>query len=205
MNAVDILFYLFGAITLLSAMVTVFSKSLVYSAFSLVFTFFGVAGMYVLLNADFLAITQLLVYVGGILILLIFGVMLTNRITTMDIRSSAGARIPAGLIGIGLLVAIGGVIMRTKWITHLDKPWAMSPWGQDANMKVLGPLQGSAAELARGQGSQGTSMEIGKLFLTDYLLPFEVVSVVLLIALIGAAMIARKEPEAVIEREVFEG
>jgi NADH-quinone oxidoreductase subunit K len=75
-----IVFYVFAFITLGSAFVVVFSRNIIYSAFSLLFTFFGVAGLYVLLNADFLAVTQILIYVGGILVLLLFGVMLTNRV-----------------------------------------------------------------------------------------------------------------------------
>ncbi|MEK6571394.1 MAG: NADH-quinone oxidoreductase subunit J, partial [Bacteroidota bacterium] len=78
MQLFDIVFYVFALVTVVSAFVVVFSKNIVHSAFSLLFTFFGVAGLYVLLNADFLAVTQLLIYVGGILILLLFGVMLTS-------------------------------------------------------------------------------------------------------------------------------
>jgi len=187
MTAFDIIFFLFAAITVVSAGMTVFSKNVVYSAFSLVFTFFGVAGLYVLLNADFLAITQLLIYVGGILILLIFGVMLTNRIVNVDIRSGGGSKIPAAIISLGLLGALGAAIFGTHWITFKDMPWSKTQWHVDA-------LNGALKEFSQTQGSEGTASTIGKLFLTDYLLPFEVVSIVLLIALIGAAMIARREP-----------
>ena len=186
MGVFDIIFYLFAAITIASAAVTVFSKNIVYAAFSLVFTFFGVAGIYVLLSADFLAVTQLLVYVGGILILMIFGVMLTNRIVNIDIRPQSGARVPAAIVGLGLFAALCASIFGTHWITFKDLPWSKSPWNVDA-------VHGALTEFSKVQGSEGTAMTIGKLFLTDYLLPFEVVSIVLLIALIGAAMIARRE------------
>ena len=87
MSAEGAVFYVFAAITVLSGGVVVLARSLIYSAFALLFTFFGVAGLYVLLGADFLAATQLLIYVGGILVLLLFGVMLTHKLYDLDLRS----------------------------------------------------------------------------------------------------------------------
>ena len=84
-----------------SAAVVVLARSLIYSAFALLFTFFGVAGLYVLLGADFLAATQLLVYVGGILVLLLFGVMLTHKLYDLDLRSEVTQFLP------GLIVVAG--------------------------------------------------------------------------------------------------
>ena len=75
-----VIFYLFAAITVCSAAFVVFTRNVIYSAFSLLFTFFGVAALYVFLSADFIAVTQVVVYVGGILVLLLFGVMFTNSI-----------------------------------------------------------------------------------------------------------------------------
>ncbi|MEE8148128.1 MAG: NADH-quinone oxidoreductase subunit J, partial [Longimicrobiales bacterium] len=97
MSAADVVFWVFASVTVLSAAVVVLARSLIYSAFALLFTFFGVAGLYVLLGADFLAATQLLVYVGGILVLLLFGVMLTHRITDLDLRSEK-TQVAPGLI-----------------------------------------------------------------------------------------------------------
>jgi len=87
-----LVFWIFAGLTLGSAFVVVLSRTLIYSAFALLVTFFGVAGLYVLLGADFLAATQLLVYVGGILVLLLFGVMLTHRIYDLDLRSRPSGR-----------------------------------------------------------------------------------------------------------------
>ena len=95
MNVYDLIFYLFAAITILSAFFVVTTRNIVYSAYYLLFTFFGVAGIYVLLGADFIAMVQLIVYVGGILILLLFGVMLTNKITNVDIKSGTIHTVPA--------------------------------------------------------------------------------------------------------------
>src|SRR5262245_65705456 len=90
MSVGAVVFYVLAAITVGSAGVVVFARSLIYSAFALLFTFFGVGGLYLLLGADFLAATQLLVYVGGILVLLLFGVMLTHKLYDLDLRSEVG-------------------------------------------------------------------------------------------------------------------
>ena len=207
----DIIFYIFGAITLTGAFITAFSKNIVYAAFALLFTFFGIAGLYVMLNADFLAVTQLLVYVGGILILLIFGVMLTSRIGTVDIRVGGGSRWVAGILALGLFAILCAAFFGTaathvektsdgkskavtSWATHGTPPWVRSQWNQDATSEVLKKKYGAPDEAKTGEGSSGTSTEIGKLFLTDFLLPFEVISVLILVSLIGSTMIARREP-----------
>jgi NADH-quinone oxidoreductase subunit J len=167
MDLFTIIFYLFTLLTLVSASVVVFSKNIVRSAFSLLFTFFGVAGLYVLLMADFLAVTQLMIYVGGILVLVIFGVMLTSRQINVDAKTGTVQTLPAVLI----VAAIAGTLVGMFWSTN---------WPQ------LGTLPET---LSSGKN-------IGELLLTSYLLPFEVASVILLVALIGAAMIARREKKA---------
>ncbi len=210
----DLIFYIFGLITVLGAIVTAMHRNIVYAAFGLLFTFTGVAGLYVMANADFLAVTQLLVYVGGILILLIFGVMLTNRIATANITMNSGSKAMAGVLSLGLLVIFfaayfgpgsdhevkmtgGKTKTVSSWISHNDNPWQTSPWGGDATSdsgRIAKTKFGAPSEKKTNEGSSGTSAEIGKLFLTDYLLPFEVVSVLILVALMGATMIARREP-----------
>ncbi len=165
MNLYDIVFYFFAFITIVSAGIVVFSKNIIYSAFSLLFTFFGVAGLYVLLNADFLAVTQLLVYVGGILVLLLFGVMLTNKVVSVDMKTGTLQTLPASILVAGFAGVLCGVLYITEWRTA--------------------PLPATAPE--------ATTAGLGELFMTSYLLPFEVASIVLLVALVGAAMIARRE------------
>ena len=149
-----------------SAAVVVLARSLIYSAFALLFTFFGVAGLYVLLGADFLAATQLLIYVGGILVLLLFGVMLTHKIYELDLRSEVTQFLPGAIIGSGILVLLLVTAFRTSW--------------------KIGP----------GRAPLATTQEIGRLFMREYLLPFEAASVLLLVALMGAAMIVRRRREA---------
>ncbi len=162
----EIIFYFFAAVTIGSAGVVVFSRNIVYSAFALFFTFFGVAGIYVLLNADFLAVTQLLIYVGGILVLILFGVMLTTNTVSVDIKAKSLNTLPA----VSVVAALAGLLAGMIWTTD---------WFMSKNMSEI--------------TAQTTSKEIGSALITTHLLPFEVASVVLLVAIVGAAMMARRE------------
>jgi len=162
-NLYDLIFYLFAAITVLSAFFVVTNRNIVYSAFFLLFTFFGVAGIYVLLGADFVAIAQLIVYVGGILILLLFGVMLTNKITNVEIKTGTINVYPA-VIGVGLLTgSMFAALITSNWKTFPTEA----------------PLP--------------TTTALGTMLLQQYALIFELLGIILLIALIGAASIARRD------------
>lgn len=158
-----VIFYLVALITVVSACVVAFSPNIVHSAFSLVGTFGGVAGIYIFLGADFVAGVQILIYVGGILVLILFAIMLTHRISEIHLSNRAVGRFPA-LIICGLMIAL---LVRTI----LQTPWAKAE-------KIV---------------HEPTTSKIGNLFLQDYLLPFELTSIVLLIALIGAVTLSRKE------------
>jgi NADH-quinone oxidoreductase subunit J len=158
-----IVFVVFAAVTVGSALVVVLARSLIYNAFALLGTFFGVAGLYLLLGADFLAATQLLIYVGGILVLLLFGVMLTHKIYDLDLKSEITQFLP------GLIVS--AVVFAILTLTAVRTPWAGGP----------------------GRAPSHTTEEIGGLFLGQYLLPFWAASILLLVALIGAAMIVRRK------------
>src|SRR5918994_4350901 len=109
-------FYLIAIITVGSAVVVAFSRNIIYSAFSLLGTLAGVVGLYVFLGSDFVAAVQLLIYVGGILVLILFAVMLTHRITDVEITNRAAGRIPA-LIVIGVLIyLLISTIHETSWV-----------------------------------------------------------------------------------------
>ncbi len=162
MNLFDIIFYAFAAFTLASAAMMVVSKNVIHSAVGLLFSLFGVAGIYVLLAADFLAVVQILVYVGGILILLLFGVMLSQRITSVEMRTGTLQLVPAILAVAGVFVILYRVISKTSW------------------------------KIIPKSDFNPTAEKIGNLLMTDFLIPFEIVSVLLLAALVGAAFIARK-------------
>jgi NADH-quinone oxidoreductase subunit J len=154
-------FYFFALLTVISAVVVVFARSIMRAVFSLMFTLFGVAGLYISLHADFLAATQVLIYVGGVLVILIFGIMLTQRLVEADLRSGRIQLVPT-LIAVAILfVFLMLVIFNTPW-------------------NIQGPAQ-----------FQNTTMDIGTLLMTEWLLPFEVASILLLAALVGAVGIAR--------------
>ena len=164
MDLYTIIFYIFASITLGAASIVVFSRNIVRAAFALLFAFFGVAGLYVFLFADFIAVTQLLIYVGGIMVLILFGVMLTSRQTDVDVKTNAVQTLPAIIIVAILAAGLIDVIGSTQWKVNQQLPTI-----------------------------DKTASQIGELLLTKYLLPFEIASIVLLVALIGAAMIARRE------------
>src|SRR5258706_11162351 len=115
MNAEAAVFYVFATVTVGSAATVVLARSLIYSAFALLFTFFGVAGLYLLLGADFLAATQLLIYVGGILVLLLFGVMLTHKIYDLDLRSEVTQFLPGLIVSAGVFGILTLTAVRTPW------------------------------------------------------------------------------------------
>ena len=166
MTAEAVIFYVFAAITVGAAAVVVLARSLIYSAFALLFTFFGVAALYVLLGADFLAATQLLVYVGGILVLLLFGVMLTHKLYDLDLKSEVTQFLPGLIVSGGIFGLLALTATRTRWAT------------------------------GAGRLPAATTQEIGRMFMSSYLLPFEAASVLLLVALMGAAMIVRRRKDA---------
>jgi len=161
-----VVFYLFAAVAVVSAVGIVLTRNIVRAAIWLFGTLGAVAGLYFLLVANFLGAIQLIVYVGGTLVLIIFGVMLTSR--------TPGARLPlrrwevvAGVAVCGLLfAALSIVLLKANWMSH-----------------------------ARPSGDGYTVATIGNELLTTYLVPFEVASVLLLVVMIGAAYLARPEKE----------
>lgn len=162
-------FWLFAALAVGSAVVVVFARNLIHSAYALLFTLFAVAGLYVLLGADFLAAAQLLIYVGGILVLILFGVMLTNRIYGVTLHTGTYQLVPGVIAFLALASTIVAVVFRTSWAAPVEPdPLSYEP----------------------------TTQVIGNLFLSRFLLPFEVASVLLLAALIAAAMLVRPQEES---------
>jgi len=158
-------FYALAALSVVPAVAIFFARDVVRQAFWLLGTLTGFAGLYLLLGADFLGFTQILVYIGGIMILLLFGVMLTHRGRSLGARTEQMRNVPAGLAAVGIGVAGAWVAIR-------------------AAVAALGPVKLDAPS--------PTTADIGLGLLTDYVLPFELVSVVLLAALVGAAYVARR-------------
>ena len=122
----DITFWFISALTIISAFFVVSSKSLLYSAYSLLVTFLGITALYVFLWADFLAVVQVVVYVGGILVLIIFGIMLTNKISSVNISHTSVQKGVGAVVVLGFLGALGYVMISTPWVqlpsSNLLKP-----------------------------------------------------------------------------------
>ncbi|MEJ2111175.1 MAG: NADH-quinone oxidoreductase subunit J [Acidobacteriota bacterium] len=161
----QIVFYCFAILTVGSAAVVVFARSLIRSAFALLFTFFGVAALYAYMGADFLAATQMVIYVGGILVLILFGIMLTHKLYDLNIKTASFQIWPVVIVVVIVFATLVFFMLKTGWFY---------------SGKVL-------------QGS--STAAIGDLLMQDFILPFEIASILLLLALIGAAMIVRRRSE----------
>ena len=159
----EIVLNLFILLTVVPCFWVALSSSIVHAAFSLLVTLFGVAGLYVLLGADFIGVVQVIVYIGGILVLIIFGVMMTQRGKLLPLSVQLPGRFFGGLLSGIILVALVLAASRYQWPT--------------------------AASLGE---PEPTSAAIGDLLLGKYLVAFEVASVLLLVALVGAVLIVRR-------------
>ena len=172
-----LLFAVFAGIIALSCLLAAFSGKIVHAAFGLMAAFFGVAAMYALLGSDFLALTQVIVYVGGILILIVFGVLLTGRAKSQLGLARPIGRMWAAATGLVLFVAL-----------------ALAIWTSDFGSTVN---SGSPVKLDQLPDPAYTTAQIGRALLdpNGYLFPFEFVSVFLLVSLIGAAYLVRRKRE----------
>lgn len=159
-----LMFYLFGALTVGSALAIVLSGNIVRSALCLLGTLGGAAGLYFLLLANLLAAIQLIVYAGGTLILIVFGVMLTSKSPWVRFAPKRGEAVAAGAVALVLFAALARVLTGVDW---------------------------SAG--ARPIAEPFTVRQVGSLLLQEYLVPFEIASVLLLVVMIGAAYLARTE------------
>ena len=158
----DLIFYALALLTLLPAFWVVNSPNIVHAGFNLLFTLFGVAGLFAWLGADFLAVTQLMVYIGGVLVLVLFTVMMTRVPRAEGSGGGMGRLVAPGIFSLGVFTLIYMVISGTDWaVVELGDP-------------------------------QPTIAVIGANFMTNYIFPFEYVSLVLLAALIGAAILIRE-------------
>lgn len=156
-------FIVLSAITLVSAVVVVTSGNIVRSALSLVPTFLGITGFYILLQAEFVAGIQVLIYAGAITVLILFVIMLTEGGTGLRVRQ-VNAQVPVSVLASVVLAALLIAVL------------ARAPWPR-------------AAETL----PQYTASGIGEALLTNFVLVFEVTSLLLLVALMGAIIIARRE------------
>lgn len=167
-------FLVLAAMMIGAALGVVLLNNIVYSAFLLGLVFICIAGMYILLNAGFVAAAQVLIYVGAVNVLILFGIMLVNkREDFTPIKNAWIGRATTALVCVGLFALLSTMVLAT--------PWAISD---------LVPIGDAAL------------VEIGKHFFTDFLLPFELASVLLLMAMVGAIILARRDflPDELLDR-----
>jgi NADH-quinone oxidoreductase subunit J len=164
MSISEILFWILATGTLFSALMVITSKNPVYSVLWLIVTFFTISGHYILLNAQFLAIVNIIVYAGAIMVLFLFVIMLMNLTKDTEPQKSRWLKIIGALAGGCLLLILVAALRNTE-----------------EQMTEL------------GTGDIGLIQNLGKILFTEYVVPFEIASILFLSAMVGAVVIGKKE------------
>lgn len=163
MSILSITFYAFEFLAALSAVSILFVRNVFYGALLLILCLLSIAGIYVISNAEFIAVTQILIYAGGVLVLVIFGIMLTTRISGKPLVVKNHNWIAGLLVGItflaGLTILFSSAVFYSKSQISLEQQYT-------------------------------AINKVGILLMTDYMLPFEIAGLLLLVALVGAAVVA---------------
>jgi NADH:ubiquinone oxidoreductase subunit 6 (subunit J) len=195
MDLTTFLFWLIACLTGISAVAVVVTQNIVRSATWLLFALAGTAGVFFLLGADFVGATQLLVYVGGTLVLVVFGVMLTAQGPFISMRTSAAEWAVSAAVGLLLYAALALSILSPGALTVTEADDSrMSDPAASASTVTLGEALFGFNEATPPGNLTGANLPPGKALSrtqVSYLLPFEIVSVHLLVVLIGAAYLAR--------------
>jgi NADH-quinone oxidoreductase subunit J len=165
MNVIDILFYSLSAVAVGSAILVVLSKNPVHSVLWLIVTFFAISGHYILMNAQFLGIVNLIVYAGAIMVLFLFVVMLMNLNAESEPQKSKWLRL-AGIVAGGCLLLVMVAALKNAEVK-----------GMGTEMKT---------------GEIGLIANLGKVLFTEYVVPFEISSILFLSAMVGAVVIGKK-------------
>jgi len=171
MSGALVLFWVFAGLALASALACITRRSPVASALWLVVTLFALAALFVLLDAQFIAVLQLLVYAGAIMVLFLFVIMLLNlgRPGPMDVK---------GPVGVGTAFLLGGVLLFQLWILR--------------RATLPSSIQLPPGSVARLQQEHGFVAAIAQPLFDTYLIPFEITSLLLLAALVGAVVLAKR-------------
>jgi NADH:ubiquinone oxidoreductase subunit 6 (subunit J) len=189
MDQTTLLFLILSGFTGISAVAVVVTQNIVRAAVYLLFTLGGTAGIFFLLGADFVGATQLIIYVGGILVLVVFGVMLTAQGPFISMKVGAGEWFVASVVGLLLLGALTVTIMQTGWTRQVPATDMTNAQSSMSSARLgeafLGVRQIVPQADLTGFENASRRRRVG------YLLPFEIVSVHLLVVLIGAAYLAR--------------
>lgn len=165
MSTAEILFFILAALTVLSGLLTVASKNPIHSILYLIITFFSISGHYVLLNAQFLAIINIIVYAGAIMVLFLFVVMIMNLNKEDRSFSKTFVITAASLISAVFLLLTVRIFMQSDLETN---------------------------QLLTGEGNIGLTEKLGTVLYSDYVIPFELASILFMGSMIGAVMLSRK-------------
>ncbi len=169
-------FGILAAMMIGTALGVVLLPKIVHSAFLLAGVFISISGLYILLNADFVAAAQILIYVGAVNVLILFAIMLVNKQEDFsEIPNRLIRKVATGVVCLGLFALLGTMVLVTPWSLSTTSPAVID----------------------------NTIVEIGKHFFSDYLLPFELASVLLLMAMVGAIILARRDliPESLTKQD----
>ncbi|HVF06861.1 MAG TPA: NADH-quinone oxidoreductase subunit J [Frankiaceae bacterium] len=165
MPAQELIFILLGIISLASAVAVVTTRNVVHAALWLVVTLAGAAGSYLMLTAEFIAWVQVLIYVGAVIVLLLFGIMLTKAPIGREDNLTTENRIPAAVVALASAATLVTLVVDAFRHEYIE----------------LGPGTGAAP--------------VGRAIFRSYVLPFEIVSLLLLAALIGSIVLSRRDEE----------
>ena len=179
MNPELIVFIIFGTVSIIGAIAVISFRHPIYSALSLIVTFFSQAGLFVLLGAHFVAAVQVIVYAGAIMVLFLFVIMLLN-LGTLSAKGALTGKLKGVAIILGILLAVEGVYIAVRAL----------------NKTEAGLAEAADAAAALKENPIDT-YRIGELLFSEYLLPFEITSLILLAALIGVIVLVKrdKQPE----------
>jgi len=166
----EILFWFLTALALFSALMVVFSNNPVHSVLWLIVVFFAISGHYILMNAQFLAIVNMIVYAGAIMVLFLFVIMLMNMNTESEPQKSQWMKMAAAISG--------GALMLVLIAALKDNVGAVSK--------------------TSGEGSIGLIKNLGQVLFTDYVVPFEISSILFLSAMVGAVVLGKKESSKIV-------
>ena len=170
-----LLFYAFAAVTVIGSLLVIVQKNPVYSVLAIIAAFFGLAGLYVLLEAPFLAVAQIIIYAGAIMVLFLFTVMLLNAP-----REDAAEWDRSHPLYRPMAVRIGAVL---ALLLVLELGWA------------LNRTSGLNVGVAEARPAASSIQEMGRVLFTDYMFAFEVTSVLIIAAMVGAVVLARKRED----------
>jgi NADH-quinone oxidoreductase subunit J len=166
----EILFWFLTALALFSALMVVFSNNPVHSVLWLIVVFFAISGHYILMNAQFLAIVNMIVYAGAIMVLFLFVIMLMNMNTESEPQKSQWMKMAAAISGGALMLVL---------------------------IAALKDNEGAVSKTS-GEGSIGLIKNLGQVLFTEYVVPFEISSILFLSAMVGAVVLGKKESSKIV-------